>query len=147
MKTIQTTIKIDASPATVWKVLMNHKDFPKWNPFIKEIKGDPSVNNSIHVSIQLDKKTMIFQPLILKNEENQEFRWLGHTYVKGLFDGEHYFKLVRESENSTLLIHGEKFSGVMAGFIYAMIKEKTKMGFNEMNRALKNKVEGLETAR
>jgi hypothetical protein len=142
MKTIETTIKINAPISSVWKVLMDHEDYPNWNPFIKEITGNSSVDSSITVSIQMEKeKAMEFKPLILKNEEEKEFRWLGHLYVRGLFDGEHYFKLERESENETRFIHGEKFSGLMAGIIYTMIKEKTELGFNAMNQALKSEAE------
>lgn len=39
-KEITTQITIDESPNEVWKVLTNFKEYPNWNPFIKEISGE-----------------------------------------------------------------------------------------------------------
>ncbi|MGB0369407.1 MAG: SRPBCC domain-containing protein, partial [Flavobacteriales bacterium] len=86
-------------------------------------------------------KPQAFQPVVLKNERNREFRWKGKLFVQGLFDGEHYFQLNRISDNETEFIHGENFSGVFVGPIMSMIGDKTKAGFIAMNQALKNRVE------
>ena len=91
MKTIATEITINASAEKVWNVLMNHDGYGEWNPFITEVTGEPVVGQTIAATICLPgKKPMKFTPTVLKNDEAMEFRWLGSTFVKGLFDGEHY---------------------------------------------------------
>ena len=144
MKTLTTSITINASAQKVWQVLMNHKDYPNWNPFIKQITGDPQEGASIQVTLQPEnKKPMEFSPIVLNNEAEKEFRWLGHLFVKGLFDGEHFFKLEEIDANKTKVIHGENFTGIMASVLLSMIGESTQNGFVAMNNSLKNKVESL----
>ena len=87
------------------------------------------------------KKPMKFKPVVLVNQESKEFRWKGKLFVKGLFDGEHYFQLERINDNLTKLVHGEKFTGFLAGALLKMIGEDTKKGFESMNEALKRRVE------
>lgn len=142
MKQIETSINIHAPISKVWKILMKLSDYSMWNPFITEIHGNTSIGNRIEVKINPNnERTMVFKPIVLNKEKEKEFRWLGHLYVKGLFDGEHYFKLRKINSVQTQFIHGEKFSGVLKGIILKMVAADTKLGFEAMNKALKEKAE------
>ncbi len=117
---------------------MRFEDYGQWNPFITSIKGQPIVGTQLVNTLALPgKKAQVFKPTILAVTEQQEFRWLGSLFVRGLFDGEHYFRLEEISPQQTKLIHGEHFSGLLAGLIMRLIKEDTLQGFNRMNEALK----------
>ena len=144
MKTLKTEIIIDASTKTVWDILMDHEAYSKWNPFIKSIEGEKSVGDQLKVSLlQENNKEMEFKPIVLNNEKEKEFRWLGHLFVKGLFDGEHYFLLEEISQEQTRFTHGEKFTGMLSSLLLKMIGDDTKKGFEKMNKALKLKAEQL----
>ena len=144
MKNIETTIVIDAPVEKVWQELTQHQSYPDWNPFIKSISGFGQVGETIQVTIQPeDGKAMQFTPKVLVNKQNQEFRWKGKLFMKGLFDGEHYFKLEVMSKNQTCFIHGEIFQGLLSGILLKQIGESTLKGFQSMNKALKKRVEGL----
>ncbi len=146
MKILRSEIVIEASAAEVWEVLMNHEAYPEWNPFIKKLSGNVAEGNQIAVIIQPEgKSAMDFTPIVLKNEKNKEFRWLGKLFVKGLFDGEHFFQLEKIDEQKTKLIHGENFSGVMSGVLLNMVGESTQKGFEQMNEALKLRVESVDS--
>jgi hypothetical protein len=41
----------------------------------------------------------------------------------------------------TRLIHSEEFTGVLAPVVTKLLHEKTKLGFEAMNAAMKNRVE------
>ena len=142
MKQIETTISINAPISEVWNILMKLSDYSNWNPFIREIKGNISKGERIEVKLKPNKdKTMVFKPIVLNNEKEKELRWLGHLFVKGLFDGEHYFKLQKIDANKTLFIQGEVFSGFLNGILLKMIGEDTISGFEAMNKALKEQAE------
>ncbi|MCE7991502.1 MAG: SRPBCC domain-containing protein [Roseivirga sp.] len=142
MKSMETQIIIEAGPDQVWAVLMDFESYQHWNPFIIRIKGSATVGTQLDNELRMnDKKSMKFQPEVLVVEEQKEFRWKGKMFVKGLFDGEHYFKLQSNGDGSTTLIHGENFSGVLSGLIMNMIEEDTLKGFEAMNSALKQRVE------
>lgn len=143
MKTIETSITIDQSPDKVWKTLMNFENYPGWNPFIKSISGEQKAGSILTVSIQPPgASAMTFKPKVLINNTNNEFRWKGKLLLPGIFDGEHYFILTKTADNCTEFIQGEKFSGILVGILGGML-DKTKHGFELMNKALKEKCEAV----
>jgi len=138
---IVTKITIDESPEKAWQVLTEFDQYPKWNPFIQVIEGDQQVGAQLNVKLGLGKKPMGFTPTVLAFNANEEFRWLGHMGINGLFDGEHYFQLVQTTSGGTELVQGENFKGVFSGLMLAFIRSSTEQGFTEMNEALKRRVE------
>jgi hypothetical protein len=115
--------------------------YPKWNPFITSISGEPKLGARLTVSINPpDGKGMTFKPTILNLELNKEFRWKGKLGITGIFDGEHYFILESLDKDITKLIHGEKFSGLLVPLVGKML-DKTKKGFQLMNESIKNECE------
>lgn len=141
MKNIQTEIVINTDLTKVWDVLMNFDSYPKWNPFITSISGEPKLGSRLTVSINPPGgKGMTFKPNILTLEANKEFRWKGKLGINGIFDGEHYFILEFLENNKTKFIHGEKFSGLLVPLVGKML-DKTKKGFQLMNESIKNECE------
>ena len=141
MKNIQTEILINSDITKVWDVLMNFDSYPKWNPFITSISGEPKLGNRLTVSINPPGgKGMTFKPSILNLESNKEFRWKGKLGISGIFDGEHYFILEFLENDKTKFIHGEKFSGLLVPLAGKML-DKTQKGFQLMNESIKNECE------
>jgi len=142
MKRLTTNINIEASPETVWKTLMDFNSYPEWNPFIRSIEGEKYVGGRLKATLHPPEgKAMIFKPTVLRADENKEFRWLGHLFIKGLFDGEHVFKIEKGDNNSINFIHEELFRGLLVPLFSRMIDTKIKNGFNAMNAALKERAE------
>ncbi|HAD97993.1 MAG TPA: SRPBCC domain-containing protein [Cryomorphaceae bacterium] len=143
MKTIETSILIDAPAEKVWAVLTDFEKLSQWNPTIRAIKGKVEKGARLEAYLLLgeDKKPMKFKPVVLKSEKALEFRWLGSLFVRGLFDGEHYFILKPLDKNRTQFIQGEKFSGVLVGLLGKTLKQ-VPASFAKMNEALKRRVEG-----
>jgi hypothetical protein len=141
MKNIQTEILINTDITKVWDVLMNFNSYPKWNPFITSISGEPKLGKRLSVSINPPGGNgMTFKPTILTLESNKEFRWKGKLGINGIFDGEHYFILEFLENDKTKFIHGEKFSGLLVPLVGKML-DKTQKGFYLMNEAIKNECE------
>ncbi|AEE52047.1 SRPBCC domain-containing protein [Haliscomenobacter hydrossis] len=137
MKQIETEILIEATPEKIWSILTDFTNHPKWNPFIKSIRGEKKIGEKLTVSIESPGGNgMTFQPIVTSFKENVEFRWKGKLGLRGIFDGEHYFQLIRQENNRTKLIHGEQFSGILVPLMGKAL-DKTKDGFELMNRSLK----------
>ena len=142
-KEIKTEIQINATPERVWAILTDFDAYPTWNPFIKSLTGEVKVGNTITARIEPPKaKGMTFKPKVLVFEANQEFRWLGHLLIPGLFDGEHKFQLIDNGNGTTTFIQSEKFKGILVPLFKKMLDINTVNGFNEMNQKLKEIVEG-----
>jgi hypothetical protein len=82
-----------------------------------------------------------FRPKVVVCEEPREFRWRGQLWIKGLFDGEHYFLCQETAEGRTRFVHGENFSGLLLKFVGKRMTHVAR-GFVYMNQALKSRVEG-----
>lgn len=139
-KEITTQIKINATPEQVWNVLTNFDRYGEWNPFIDYIDGDVEVGNKIKVKLG----GMKFNPTVLRYSAKNEFVWLGHLGIKGLFDGEHRFRLVDNGDGTTTFIQSEKFNGLLVGMFSKKLDTETLAQFNSMNEALKARVEAGE---
>jgi hypothetical protein len=137
-KEIKTEILIHATPEKVWKILTNFDDYPNWNPFINSIKGEVKVGNKIRVRITPpESNAMTFKPEILKFESNREFSWLGHLLFPGLFDGNHKFEIIENSNGTTTFRHSEIFKGLLVPLFKKQLDNNTTRGFEAMNQKLK----------
>lgn len=136
MKNIETEIVIDAPIEVVWRVLMNFEGYRDWNPFLN-IEGDPILGNKLDVIISMDNKKNFFKPKVVAYEEGRRFEWTGKLILKGLFAGNHYFKLDPITEFQTKFVHGENFTGLLQGTIMKKIHDKTIKGFESMNESMK----------
>ncbi|BDD08456.1 hypothetical protein FUAX_08880 [Fulvitalea axinellae] len=134
---IKTEILINAPVSKVWKVLTSFGEYPRWNPFLTLLEGDPVEGGRISVTLS----KMTFRPRVLAYRENSEFRWRGHLLMPGIFDGEHWFKLRETESGETMLTHGETFGGVLVPVFRSKLLGETKTGFEAMNWALKTVAE------
>jgi hypothetical protein len=142
MKELRSEIEIDAPPEAVWHELTDFAAFPDWNPFIKEASGALEVGRRLRVRIQPPgTRGMSFKPRLLRVDENRELRWLGRLVVPGLFDGEHIFEIHAVGSGQTRFVQREIFRGALVRFAAPSLDDDTRKGFEEMNRALKNRVE------
>lgn len=132
-KELITEIQIQASTEKVWQILTDFARYPEWNPFIRSLTGNVSEGNKIEAHID----TMRFRPRVLAFQKNREFRWLGHLFFPGIFDGEHRFQLIENADGSTRFIHSEKFGGILVGLLSKKLDTETKAGFEAMNKKLK----------
>ncbi len=120
---------------------MKFPDYPRWNPFIREVEGRAKVGEALRIRImQADGSEMRFRPQVLVASPSREFRWRGRLFLPGLFDGEHYF-LLQARGAGTLLTHGEKFSGILPRLMGRSLLDNVRNGFEAMNIALKQEAE------
>lgn len=140
-KQIVTEITINATAEEVWAVLVKNEDYGSWNPLIIESTGEIIKGGKLKNTLQTGEKTMVFKPKITNLTPNKRFEWLGHLLLPGIFDGRHFFELQQLENGQTHFIHGENFKGILSGFILKSIGEDTLKNFQEMNKALKEKVE------
>lgn len=140
-KEIQTEIWIERPAAAVWQILTAPDEYPSWNPFIRHLRGQLQPGNRIEVEIgPPGSDTMTFRPVVLTVERDREIRWLGSLWMRGLFDGEHSFRLESDGHR-THLIQSEHFSGLLVGRLTNNVLDKTEEGFAAMNEAVKKRAE------
>ncbi len=142
MKVLHSEIEIDAPAERVWHLLTDFASYPQWNPFIRTISGQPTKGERLEVRIEPPGgRGMTFKPEVLNAEPNRELRWLGHLLVPGLFDGEHSFIIQPLEEDRVRFVQREAFKGVLVPIFARSLEANTQRGFEEMNRALKERTE------
>jgi hypothetical protein len=142
MKKLHSEIEIDAPAERVWRLLTDFASYPEWNPFIRSISGQPTPGERLEVRIEPPGgRGMTFRPTVLTAEDNRELRWLGHLLVPGLFDGEHSLTIQPLGENRARFVQREAFKGLLVPLFRRSLDNNTQRGFEEMNRALKERAE------
>jgi hypothetical protein len=142
MKELHSEVEINAPAERVWQLLTDFTSYPRWNPFIRSISGEPTTGERLEVRIEPpDGRGMTFKPTVLNAEPNRELRWLGHLLVPGLFDGEHSLAIQPLEENRVRFIQSETFRGLLVPLFSRSLDNNTHRGFEEMNRALKEQAE------
>ena len=142
MKELYTEIEISAAPERVWQILTDFDALPEWNPFMRRASGDVEVGAKLEVFMQPSGgRGMTFRPTVVEAAPNREFRWLGNMGVRGLFDGEHTLVIERRGDDRVRLLHYELFRGLLVAPLLRLIGANTRRGFEEMNRALKERAE------
>jgi hypothetical protein len=140
MRTVTSTIDLNASPQEVWRVLTDTAAHADWNPFITELRGNLEVGNRIDVRIAPPGASpMSFRPTVTEVQSGRRLAWLGHLLFPGLFDGAHSFTLEPLPDGRTRLVQSETFRGVLVWFSGRLLHD-TEAGFTAMNEALRGRV-------
>ena len=141
MRTIHSEVAVGAPAARVWAILADFDGWAQWNPFAR-VKGRLGIGERLEVEISLpDKPPMTFRPRIVTLEPGRELRWLGTLGMRGVFDGEHGFRVVPGDASRCRFEQFESFRGLLVAPILWKIEATTRTGFRVMNRALKAKAE------
>jgi len=143
MKSLHTQIGIDAPPSRVWEVLTDFPSFPEWNPFVREARGELREGARLQVTLQAgERKPFRARPRLRRVRPDRELRWLGRLGMPGLFDAEHVFRIAPVDDGSaSLLVHEERFRGVLVPLVWKGLEADTRQAFEAMNVALKARVE------
>jgi hypothetical protein len=143
MHELDTEIEIDADAERIWAILTDFAAYPRWNPFIRSIRGLPEPGRVLEVRIQPPGAAgMTFRPTVLVADRPRELCWRGRLLVPGLLDGEHRFRLEPVAGGRVRVRHGERFRGLLVPLLRARLERDTRRGFVAMNEALKRRAEG-----
>lgn len=141
MRELRREIEIDAPPERVWAVVSDFAAYPEWNPFIRRIVGELREGARLEVRIEPPgARATTFKPTVRAAEANRELRWLGRLLLPGVIDGEHSLRIEPLDGGRSRFIQSERFTGLLVGLVGGTLA-KTEVGFEQMNTALKARVE------
>ena len=141
VRELRREIEIDAPPERVWAVVSDLAAYPEWNPFIRRVGGELREGARLDVRIEPpDARAMTFKPTVRAVEANRELCWLGRLVLPGLFDGEHSLRIEPLESGRSRFIQSERFTGLLVG-LFGGTLAKAEAGFEQMNTALKSRVE------
>ncbi|ABW68412.1 conserved hypothetical protein [Desulfosudis oleivorans Hxd3] len=145
-KEIHTEIDIDAKPDVVWNVLVDLAAYPEWNPMVKEAGGAVQAGQRLCLRYHPEgQKSRIFKPLLLVVLPGRELRWQGQPGIRFLLESEHIYLLKETTGGKTHLDHDMVFWGLLIPPVKNLIDKTIRGPFNDLNRALKLRAEGMGT--
>ena len=125
----------------MWAVLADTAAYPEWNPFLRRLSGELREGAKLEVEIAPPgARAMTFKPTVLAADEGRELRWLGRLIAPRVFDGEHRLRLEGLPGGGTRFTQSERFRGLLVR-LFGGTLEKTRLGFEQMNNALKLRAE------
>lgn len=140
---IRTEIRVMADRDRVWAVLTGLDAYPEWNPFIVQAAGRLQEGARIDIELRTPEgRTMSFTPEVRTVRPPAKLRWVGRWLHPALFEGDHVFELERRGEEQTKVVHRETFTGLYVRWFKRRGLHDTRLGFEAMNRALKERAEG-----
>lgn len=146
MNHLVTSVDVDAPAPVLWDVLTDFDAYPEWNRHSR-VSGTLAPGERLRVAPGPDAGRMpTFTPTVVEVDEGRAFAWLGHLYVRGLFDGEHSFAVEALEDGRSRLTQSERFSGVLAGPLLRFVGDDTESTFEAINEAARVRAEALATA-
>jgi hypothetical protein len=134
---------VNSTIEKIWNILTNFEEYELWNPFMTKVVGDAKLGSKITVKIQTARgKQRTYNPIITKFEINRELRWIGKSFLPGIFDGERIF-IIEKSNNKVLFLHKEIFRGLGVKLVGDKLDEDLRESFDKMNNALKIRAENF----
>ncbi len=141
MKTIHTEIRIRASPEHVWNALVVSPSIPEE---IRNAIRDRKTGLNMKVAMSAGDRNATLTVKLLTVDPFREIKWKGYFHIPGLFDGEHRFEIREEAGGITLLVHSEKFTGLLLPFLSGTLKD-TRQEFETMNADIRDQAERVIT--
>lgn len=144
---ISTAIDIAASPETVWQTLTDWPRYPQWNPFIVGLHGRHQIGARLLATLLAPGgKRVTFRPTLLRLDKDRALVWQGRLLHPRLLAGRHHFELEPLPDGGTRFHHYETFHGLLLPLLRAALLKSAGKGFEQMNRALKQRCETLASA-
>jgi len=138
MRTVSSTIDIDAPPSQVWAVLTDLAAYPEWNPLFPRASGQIAAGQRLTLATRPTVgRAMTIRPKLVVVQPGAELRWVAS--VPGIIGGEHSFVLT-EAGSGTRLVQSETFRGLLVPLAGKTITAM-EADYAAVNRALKQRVE------
>jgi hypothetical protein len=141
-RTIRSAIEIRAPLDVVWGVLTDFDAYPAWNPHVRRVIGKPHVGRRITIHTRPPGgRTVVMRPVVLDWKPPRELRWRATFLSRRLFSGEHGFRLDELAPGRVRFTQDETFSGLLVPLYGRLRLGATRLGFAQMNEALRIRAE------
>jgi len=140
MKSFATSISIWARPETVWSLLTDASDYPRWNSAVTRIDGRIEPGGTVTVYAKLAPQRA-FPLKVTEFVPMQRMVWLGGMPL-GLFSGTRRFVLTPSVDGEVRFDMDELYGGLLAPLITRSIPD-LQPAFDTFAADLKRQAESM----
>jgi hypothetical protein len=140
---VTATVEIDAPPAAVWETLTAFERYGAWNPLITRIEAEPVEGAAVRAVIDQPRFPPVpIRATITRAEPDRELAWETQLPSGGLLRVSHAFQLRPVAGGDrTAFSQVERLDGPVGAAVPEALVGFLADGFDEMNRALRRRVE------
>jgi hypothetical protein len=131
---------IHARPETIWVLLTNAQDFPRWNSTVQSIAGKVAAGETIQLKVPI-APDRVFKLKVTEFVPNKEMIW--QDGAAPMFKGIRRYTLTPGSDGTTDFTMTETFSGLMLPMIAGSLPDFGPM-FEQYAADLKKEAEKSE---
>jgi hypothetical protein len=147
---LRTFVDIDATPERVWQVLTDLPAYAEWNPFITKAEGAFVEGERLSMSVPPVNAFVQpeLRPTVTEVVPLRRLRlWsrLDRLAIPGLFHVE-LTMTITDHDGGVRLWQQDRFGGLLAPLLIRSLNRHRLKAFNDMNAALKRRVEGTPAA-
>ncbi len=106
--------RIQASPETIWALLTDAAEFPRWNSTVTSIDGQIAEGQRLTLKVPIDPKR-VFKLRVSQVQAGRTMTW--SDGMAPMFKGVRTFVLTPNADGSTEFAMKEAFSGLMLPLI------------------------------
>lgn len=122
-------------------MLVDVDTWPTWNPCLT-VDGDLREGAEIDVTVQTPGgRSRALRGRVETVAPPNELAWRERSLLPGVFEGDHVVELMRRGPKQTKVVHRERFEGLLVPLFERSDLDDTRLAFEAMNRALKDRVE------
>jgi hypothetical protein len=107
-------INVRATAGTIWALLTNAAEFPKWNSTVAGIEGEIALGRKLALRVPI-APGRVFKPKVTEFEPERRMVW--SDGAAPMFKGVRTFTLVPKGDGTTDFAMVEVFSGLMLALI------------------------------
>lgn len=142
MRTIKSQIDVNTSAEMVWRVLTDFGSYPKWNPLLRAVQGNPVAARRLKMRVRLSRHSVYrFSASVVKAVPAAEFWWRGNLWITGVFSPEYRVIIIPNGMTGVRVIQRASFSGLFAPLIFPLINAQVQEQLDLMSSALKKTAE------
>ena len=120
MKSYEATTRIEASPETVWAILVDGPGLMQWKSGVQQFEGTVAPGEKLKV--KWEGSDRVFPVKVTQFSAPRSMHWVGGMPL-GLFTGTRSYTLTPTSESEVEFAMREEFSGLLAPLIARSIPD------------------------
>jgi hypothetical protein len=146
MAAIRTKMIMDAPVEAVWGQLTDFDSYPAWNPYFRELEGEPNEGMKARLVVQRpDAKPESSKIRFVTVSPPQKLTWTEGFFVPGILEKRHSILLRPMGNHQTVITQVHHLSGLFGSLAYSLCGASVRRGLAQMNHRLRERVERLGT--
>ena len=139
MKTIRTSVDIDASLSTVWTILTDLRVYDEWNSQTTSASGTVAIDETVNLHVErTGSRAVDIRATVTRVDPESTLEWVARLPIPHLFTARHTFELEPLDDGRTRFVNHEQLSGLLVPFI---VSDDAQQDYEAMNWALAERAE------